>query len=164
MPRTSKGKSSRSGGGGGVRQNKGNKFTSASGNHHDGGRRKAKREARNSQSFLGDEGGEENTSECCRKISELDLDNSDDNTGSECTDSSEGESEDIDQAETNSNNASSVVHKKIEPPFAVAMWDLAQCDPKKCTGRKLARHGLVTLLKPSQRFPGIVLDPLATQV
>lgn len=37
------------------------------------------------------------------------------------------------------------------PTFTVAMWDLNHCDPKKCSGRKLARHNLIKNLKLGQR-------------
>lgn len=39
------------------------------------------------------------------------------------------------------------------------MWDFNQCDPKKCSGRKLERMGLVKSLKIKQKFPGLVLTP-----
>lgn len=51
----------------------------------------------------------------------------------------------------------------IEIPFPIAMWDMEQCDPKKCSGRKLAKFGLIKTLKLGQKFNGIVLTPIGEQ-
>lgn len=43
------------------------------------------------------------------------------------------------------------------PPLG--MWDFQQCDPKRCTGRKLHKQRDLSLLSLSDRFKGIILSP-----
>lgn len=54
-------------------------------------------------------------------------------------------------------------NEDVRIPFRIAMWDVGQCDPKKCTGRKLARFGMIETLKLNTRFNGIILSPLGTR-
>jgi pre-rRNA-processing protein TSR3 len=42
------------------------------------------------------------------------------------------------------------------------MWDFAQCDPKRCTGARLAKRGLFQKMNLKQPFRGIVLSPQGT--
>mmetsp|Transcript_15786 Transcript_15786/g.36549 ORF Transcript_15786/g.36549 Transcript_15786/m.36549 type:complete len:315 (+) Transcript_15786:135-1079(+) len=41
------------------------------------------------------------------------------------------------------------------------MWDFEQCDPKRCTGARLARKGILQRMPLKQSFRGIVLSPEA---
>lgn len=40
---------------------------------------------------------------------------------------------------------------------AIGLQDFDHCDPKRCSGKKLARFGLVKGLKIGTRFRGVVL-------
>lgn len=45
----------------------------------------------------------------------------------------------------------------------VAMWDFDHCDPRRCSGKKLAQLRLIKELKVGPRFHGIVVTPKGTR-
>lgn len=44
------------------------------------------------------------------------------------------------------------------PAFRAACWDLGHCDPKRCSGKRLMRLGLMRELHIGQRFPGVIVS------
>ena len=47
------------------------------------------------------------------------------------------------------------------PPFKAACWDLEHCDPKRCSGKRLMRFGLMRELSVGQKYAGVVISPNA---
>lgn len=52
------------------------------------------------------------------------------------------------------------LNKPIEKTIIkLGMWDFSQCDPKRCSGRRLARMKMLQEFKLNSRFSGIILTP-----
>ena len=50
-------------------------------------------------------------------------------------------------------------HPASRPSFKAACWDLGHCDPKRCSGKKLMRQGLMRELHVGQKHSGVILAP-----
>lgn len=47
------------------------------------------------------------------------------------------------------------------PVFKAACWDLGHCDPKRCSGKKLMKMGLMRELAIGQKHSGVIISPNA---
>ncbi|KAF6834818.1 Ribosome biogenesis protein TSR3 [Colletotrichum plurivorum] len=45
------------------------------------------------------------------------------------------------------------------PAYKAACWDLGHCDPKRCSGKKLIRMGMMRDLHVGQRHNGVIITP-----
>lgn len=51
-----------------------------------------------------------------------------------------------------------------QPAFRAACWDLGHCDPKRCSGKRLMKLGLMRELHMGQRHNGVIITPNGKQV
>ena len=54
--------------------------------------------------------------------------------------------------------------RPYRPPFKAACWDLGHCDPKRCSGKKLMKLGLMRELHMGQRHSGVIITPNGKKV
>ncbi|KAI6192129.1 Ribosome biogenesis protein TSR3-like protein [Aphelenchoides bicaudatus] len=76
--------------------------------------------------------------------------------------SKEASNENSEESENSENSSSEQEDEVPKMPCKIAMFDFKQCDPKRCSGRKLQRHGLMTTIKLGSKFPGLILSPTGT--
>ena len=50
-------------------------------------------------------------------------------------------------------------NERARPAFKAACWDLGHCDPKRCSGKKLMKLGLMRDLHMGQRHNGVIITP-----
>ncbi|AFR97755.2 pre-rRNA-processing protein TSR3 [Cryptococcus neoformans] len=87
-----------------------------------------------------------------------------DESGSEESDTGSGSGSGSDSEKDSEEDEESSEEEPATIDVPVAMWDFDHCDPKRCSGKKLARHGLINAMRVGQRFRGIVLTPKGKKV
>ncbi|KAK9854735.1 hypothetical protein MYU51_004009 [Penicillium brevicompactum] len=50
------------------------------------------------------------------------------------------------------------------PAYKAACWDMGHCDPKRCSGKRLMKLGLMRDLHVGQRHPGVIVSPNAKRI
>lgn len=73
-------------------------------------------------------------------------------------DASESNEDDDGQEDDEDDDDGEEDEEPIKIAVPVAMWDFDHCDPRRCSGKKLERHRLMTSLRVGSRFRGIVLS------
>ncbi|KAK3689798.1 hypothetical protein B0T22DRAFT_179198 [Podospora appendiculata] len=61
-------------------------------------------------------------------------------------------------------DADDVAASLARPAFKAACWDLGHCDPKRCSGKRLMKLGLMRELHMGQRHSGVIITPNGKQV
>jgi pre-rRNA-processing protein TSR3 len=53
---------------------------------------------------------------------------------------------------------------RARPDYKAACWDLGHCDPKRCSGKRLMKLGLMRDLNVGQKHSGVIISPNAKKV
>ncbi|KAK3319810.1 hypothetical protein B0T19DRAFT_433078 [Cercophora scortea] len=61
-------------------------------------------------------------------------------------------------------DADEAAASRARPAFKAACWDLGHCDPKRCSGKRLMKLGLMRELHIGQRHSGVIITPNGKQV
>jgi len=83
---------------------------------------------------------------------------SSDLTEEEEDDGEKGSGDEDDEEEEEDDDEEEEEEEQVTIGVPVGMWDFDHCDPKRCSGKKLERHRLMTSLRVGSRFRGIVLS------